>query len=123
MWLQVLHVAHDALHTRNTQERPHESDAVRTRVMVARDVQAVRFGNTLKTNSDMSVRDIDAHALLEDTAERTLATSATTLKLSPRSYHRTIKLARTIADLAGSECIAQEHILEALTYRPKGLFE
>ena len=71
----------------------------------------------------MSVRDIDTLAVLTKDAEDVLTVSAQKLKLSPRSYHRTIKLARTIADLASSKTIEQGHILEALTYRPRGLFE
>jgi magnesium chelatase family protein len=122
MWIEVTHIPHEKLHTRN---EPHriESESVRKRVESARAIQSKRFGNTIHTNSDMSVRDIDSHAHLQDTAEDVLATASKTLKLSPRSYHRTIKLARTIADLDSSESIEEKHILEALTYRPKGLFD
>jgi magnesium chelatase family protein len=85
-------------------------------------VQGKRFQDNTKANSDMTVRDIDTLVHLTKEAEEALTLSAKQLRLSPRSYHRTIKLARTIADLAESETIEQDHILEALTYRPKELF-
>ncbi len=96
---------------------------MRTRIERARSVQHARYGAPTKTNSDMTVRDLDTIAALSAKAEATLTRAATNLKLSPRSYHRTVKLARTIADLCGSEGVEEPHVLEALTYRPKGLFE
>lgn len=122
MWIEVTHIAHEKLHTRS-EPRPKESEAVRKRVEKARDLQNKRYASTVLTNSDMSVRDIDARAKLESSAENVLTNASKTFKLSPRSYHRTIKLARTIADLDDSETIGEKHILEALTYRPKGLFD
>ena len=56
---------------------------------------------------------------ITDNARQTLNKSAQMMKLSPRAYHRVIKLARTIADLESSEIITDDHILEALQYRPK----
>jgi len=56
-----------------------------------------------------------------DEAERTLVAAAHSMKLSPRGYHRTIKLARTVADLAGSEAIDPPHMLEALQYRARDI--
>lgn len=122
MWIEVTHIDHDKLRSRDG-ERPRESAHLRDIVTAARRIQSTRFADSTKTNSDMSVRDIDDHAYLSEQAENTLTRAAEQLRLSPRSYHRTIKLARTIADLETKERIEDSHILEALTYRPKGLFE
>lgn len=121
MWLEVTHIDHEKL---KTGRRSHsESEAVRARVARARERQHERFGSSSTTNSDMSVRDIDAVAHLTPEGERTLQAASEKLDLSPRSYHRMVKLARTIADLEQHERIEEEHVLEALQYRPKGLFE
>ncbi len=122
LWIEVSHIEHSKLHTRTT-TLPKESPHIRERIKEARDIQAKRYESSTKTNSDMTIRDIDTLAALTPEAEQILTLSATKYNLSPRSHHRTIKLARTIADLAHSETVLQEHVLEALTYRPKGLFE
>ena len=85
----------------------------------ARAAQNKRFSavTTLTTNADMRAKDIEKLAGLSDKAEATLLEAAKRMKLSPRGYHRTIKLARTIADLAGDEGIEPPHMLEALQYR------
>ena len=92
----------------------------RRAIAAARAIQKKRFLNTVvRTNADMKARDIEMSALLEDTAEEALQQAAERLKLSARGYHRTIKLARTIADLAESETIQTSHMLEALQYRAR----
>jgi magnesium chelatase family protein len=121
MWIEVTHIDHEKLKARET--GPRESGDIQKRVQNARVLQSKRYQDTTKTNSDMNVRDIDTHAALTQGAEQALTQAAQAYNLSPRSYHRTIKLARTIADLEENERIEESHILEALTYRPKGLFE
>ena len=121
LWVEVSHIEHDALAMR--EDTPRLSPAIRGCIARARTIQHERFSERGKTNSDMNARDLNTFAMLTKGAEAILRTSAEKLKLSPRSYHRTIKLARTIADLAASDTIEDAHILEALTYRPKDLFE
>jgi len=69
----------------------------------------------------MGPKEIESLATLSPKAEETLQGAARSMKLSPRGYHRTIKLARTIADLAGSDTIEPAHMLEALQYRQREL--
>ena len=65
------------------------------------------------------MREIKIFANLSDNVKSILNQAAQRLDLSGRAYHRVIKLSRTIADLEGSQDIAEQHILEALQYRPK----
>jgi magnesium chelatase family protein len=120
MWIEVPHIEHEKLHARSEQKK--ESETIRKRIETVRKKQYERYGEASKTNADMSVLDIDVHGILTDEAQTLLMSAAKNLALSPRGYHRTIKLARTIADLGGSDTIEGGHILEALTYRPKDLF-
>jgi len=97
-----------------------ESKKVMERVTGARKKQADRF-NDVRTisNSEMKSNQIKNYCKLEDEAEKILGSAMEQLKLSARSYHRILKIARTIADLCGSENIKTPHITEALQYRPK----
>ena len=90
------------------------SGAVRERVAAAHRVQIERQG---KANSSLATRDIDRWCRPEAAAEGLLRQAITRLNLSARAYHRVLKLARTIADLAESEAIAVAHVAEAIQYR------
>jgi magnesium chelatase family protein len=96
-----------------------KSEAIRERVMNAREIQTTRFGNKpeLHANAQMTpqmVRDI----CKIDTAGQTLLKKAMEkLGLSARAYDRILKVSRTIADLAGSEEIKLEHLAEAIHFR------
>jgi magnesium chelatase family protein len=94
------------------------SSAVRERVEVARAKQRHRFAGTrLHCNADMGPKEIREHCTL-DAEGRALAKAAMRqLGLSARGYHRVLKLARTIADLAQNDQIAPVHLAEALQYR------
>lgn len=96
------------------------SKTVRNRVEKARKRQLKRFKEKkIITNSEMSAREIKNLLQIEEDAKNILKEAVTKLSLSARSYHKVIKVAATIADLANSENIKSEHVLEALQYRPK----
>lgn len=115
LWVSVADVDYGALGAKRNGET---SEVVRTRIQLARDIQRARFDSN-KKNADMNVRDLEKYAYLKPEVRKILDSSAERLQLSPRAYHRVIKLARTIADLEESQDIAEKHILEALQYRPK----
>jgi len=96
------------------------SKNIRDRVLKARETQTKRFADKkINTNSEMSAKDLEKFAPLGEKEKNLLNSAATRMGLSPRAYHRIIKLARTIADLAGSENIQDKHLAEALGYREK----
>ncbi len=64
---------------------------------------------------------IDIVGLLDETSHSLMKSAMSQLQLSARAYHRVLKLARTIADLAGAENIAPAHLAEAIQYRPRGM--
>lgn len=99
-----------------------ETRAAREKVLKARAAQKGRFIHTKnpnKTNSELSPRELDELVPLTATVRTTLERAATRLALSPRAYHRVIKVARTIADLDDSPDINDSHVLEALQYRER----
>ena len=77
------------------------------------------FETGVMTNSEMGVKELKKFAVLSERVKEILNSAAGKLDLSARAYHRVIKLSRTIADLDNAENIEENHILEALQYRPK----
>ena len=96
-----------------------DSASVRKRVEKARTSQEKRFKNSGKINAEMDQIEIKKYCKLDSETKQLLKSAAEKLDLSARAYYRMIKLARTIADLEGSEQITKNHIAEALQYRPK----
>jgi len=90
------------------------SAAVRARVAAARERQLARQD---KPNAHLAGREIDRHCPLDAAGETLLKLAITRLDLSARAYHRVLKLARTVADLAGQEQIGAAHLAEAIQYR------
>ncbi len=111
------------------------SEAIRCRVETAREVQRKRFGRAPESkveggkstidsmgivcNADMRVGEIRQFCKVDGAGESLVRAAMGQMNLSARGYHRVLKLARTIADLAGCEMIAANHVAEAVQYRPR----
>jgi len=94
------------------------SGNIRTRVQEAREIQISRFNkNLIGNNSEMSPKEIKIFCKLDADSLNLLRAAISKMQLSARSYHRVLKVARTIADLERSKNIGTQHIAEALQYR------
>ena len=101
--------------------RGETSAAVRSRVEKARERQNGRFAHLahISTNADMGPSEIRELCPLDDTSTRLMKSAMSQMNLSARAFHRLIKIARTIADLADKEAIEATDLAEALQYRPR----
>jgi magnesium chelatase family protein len=115
--IEVPRVDYDKL----TAERLGEpSQAIQTRVEAAREKQRERFEDTsLSSNADMGPGEVRKICQLDETGRGLVRAAMQQLQMSARAFHRILKLARTIADLAGSEQIETPHLAEAIQYRPR----
>jgi magnesium chelatase family protein len=95
------------------------SESIRSRVVAARALQARRFvgRNSVYCNSDMGPAELREFCVIDGGGADLLKSAMTNLALSARAYDRISKVARTVADLAGSEAIRPEHLAEAIQYR------
>ena len=108
------------------------SESIRARVEAARQIQRQRFAtpdggpvvkpSAITCNADMRVAEIREFCSLDETSRNLMKSAMHQMQLSARAYHRILKLARTIADLAGSEIINPSHLAEALQYRPRIMY-
>lgn len=111
MQIQVGALAHDDLLKQANGER---SDVIAARAEHAFATQLTRQG---KGNNGLSTSEIDLHCTPDAAGEQLLRSAMTRLNWSARAYHRVLKVARTIADLAGAGVIGQAHVAEAIQYR------
>lgn len=102
-------------------ERIGEPSAlVRQRVECTREIQRKRFeGTSFACNADMGPGEIRLYASIDETGRSLIRQAMKQIGLTARGYHRVLKLARTIADLAGEERIQPMHLAEALQFRPR----
>lgn len=101
----------------DTSQYQDDTTSIIRRITEVRHIQTARFGSSQTLNSTMTNSQLRQFCQLEPAAKITLDRAARQLKLSARSYMRTLKVARTIADLAGSATIFQANVTEALQFR------
>jgi magnesium chelatase family protein len=118
--IQVPRVEYDKLSDKRLGE---PSAVIRRRVETARQKQRMRFLNdnisSLVCNADMRPAEIRKFCVLDDAGKNLIKSAMSQMNLTARAYHRILKLARTIADLADAEQICVTHLAEALQYRAR----
>jgi magnesium chelatase family protein len=113
--VEVVPVAYGELSSERVSEK---SESVRERVIKAREIQAARFKDTgIYCNAQMTSKQLKSYCKIDEAGHQLLKTAMEKLHLSARAYDRILKVARTIADLAGSENIETPHLAEAINYR------
>lgn len=116
MHIEIVPVPFDKL----SEMAPAEPSAViRERVIAARGIQAARFSNDegIYCNAQMSSKMLRKYCAVDEAGQQLLKAAMARMNLSARAYDRILKVARTIADLAGSESVQTEHLAEAINYR------
>lgn len=120
IWVNVSNISYNELVSKN--EEGENSSIFRKKILNARKRMRDRFvdnNKNIEMNRDMSSKDISKYIKLTPEIKKELDLYAMKLALSPRAYHRVLRVAQTIADLDEKENIELPHILEALQYRPK----
>lgn len=116
MHIEIVPVPFDKLSEMASAE---PSAVIRERVIAARRIQAARFSNDegVYCNAQMSSKMLRKYCAVDDAGQQLLKAAMARMNLSARAYDRILKVARTIADLAGSEQVQTEHLAEAINYR------
>lgn len=100
-------------------DKKEESSAdIRERVIKAREIQTKRYGEA-KTNSKMTQEELKKYCIIKEEDKRFLISALENLQISARVYDKILKIARTIADLAGEEEINRKHLLEAISFKKR----
>ena len=121
MYIEVPSVEYEAMRRKDT---PESSAVIRQRVNAAREVQKQRFAGTeVSCNAYMTPAMIGRHCQLDDAGERLMQGAFDRLGLTGRSHDRILRMARTIADLEGSEHIEASHLAEAIQFRSSGILK
>jgi len=117
LFIEVPAVKYEKLASENAQ---NQSQGLREKIEKAREIQKERFVKLkILTNSEMNIPEIKNYCQCDAQSQSLLKKYVDTGKLSARGYHRVLKVARTIADLEGSDSIRYDHVAEALMYRIK----
>ena len=121
MYIEVPSVEYEAMRRKDT---PESSAVIRQRVNAAREVQKQRFAGTeVSCNAYMTPAMIGRYCQLDDAGERLMQGAFDRLGLTGRSHDRILRMARTIADLEGSERIEAPHLAEAIQFRSSGILK
>ena len=121
MYIEVPSVEYEAMRRKDT---PESSALIRQRVNAAREVQKQRFAGTeVSCNAYMTPAMIGRYCQLDDAGERLMQGAFDRLGLTGRSHDRILRMARTIADLEGSERIEAPHLAEAIQFRSSGILK
>lgn len=118
MMIEVPKVKVDDFTLKTKTRAIENSQTIALRVKKARDIQLKRFHEVkITSNSQMTSKEVEVFCVLDSESEKMMKQALQTMNLSARAYFRVLKLARTIADLEGSQNIQVFHIAEALSYR------